>query len=327
VHSLTNMLKYKRKPRTESIKKFCQNFLHPTFGFPDKHGNYELVIGDKPRICFAAHYDSVHSEDGMQNVQISNQVATLEKNSKSNCLGADCATGVWLILEMIDAGIEGVYVVHAEEESGCIGSRDLVESNPPWLAHIDAVISFDRKGKESVITHQMGMRTASDAFAVSLDNILGLGMRPDDTGSYTDSNEYADIVSECTNLSVGYMAQHTKNESQDLQFAVDLRAKLIEADWSKLVIERDPSVIEYSYSGGYRYTYGSHWTNVDYDDPMGQFRSSVDITPYEELVRENPEAVARLLSDYFQSHLELYEELYDYGMQDKPSSALNRWPW
>ena len=152
-------------------------------------------------------------------------------------------------------------------------------------------------------------------------------MRPDDTGSYTDSNEYSDIVSECTNLSVGYMAQHTKNESQDLQFAVDLRAKLIEADWSKLVIERDPSVIEYSYSGGYSYTYGSHWTNVDYDDPMGQFRSSVDITPYEELVRENPEAVARLLSDYFQSHLELYEELYDYGMQDKPSSALNRWPW
>jgi len=98
VHSLTSMLKYKRKPRTDSIKDFSERFLHPTFGFPDKNGNYELIVGKKPKICFAAHYDTVHSDDGMQNIQINNQIVTLANGSKSNCLGADCATGIWLIL-------------------------------------------------------------------------------------------------------------------------------------------------------------------------------------------------------------------------------------
>src|SRR6056300_891278 len=159
------MLKYKRKHGTDSIKDFCGRFLHPTFGYPDKNGNYELVIGDNPSVCYSAHYDSVHKDNGMQNIQINDGIVTLAKGSKSNCLGADCATGIWLILEMIDAGIEGVYVVHAEEESGCIGSSAMVTSNPKWMQYLKAVISFDRKDKESIITHQMGMRTCSDAFA------------------------------------------------------------------------------------------------------------------------------------------------------------------
>lgn len=321
MHSLTSMLKYKRKPRTDSIKDFSERFLHPTFGFPDKHGNYELIIGDNPEICFAAHYDTVHKDNGMQNVQISNQIVKLAKGSKSNCLGADCATGIWLILEMIDAGIEGVYVVHAEEESGCIGSSAMVAANPKWMHNLKAVISFDRKDKESIVTHQMGIRTCSDAFAVSLDGILGLGMRPDDGGSYTDSNEYAADISECTNISVGYLYQHTPNEQQDLQFAADLRDALIAADWSKLVFERDPSVIEYAYGTGYATSYGGKWSQYNYDDTYGVH----DHEAFEELVREHPKAVAKMLSEYFSSPQDLMDELYEYGAVSDTSHWLNRW--
>lgn len=307
MHSLTSMLKYKRKHGTDSIKDFCQRFLHPTFGYPDKHGNYELIIGKNPTICFAAHYDSVHSDDGMQNIQIKGDIVSLAKGSKSNCLGADCATGIWLILEMIDAGIEGVYVVHANEESGCLGSKALVEDNPKWLSKVQAVISFDRKGKESVITHQMGMRTCSDAFAVSLDKILGLGQRPDDTGSYTDSNEYSGLVPECTNLSVGYYNQHTARETQDLGFAADLRDALISADWSQLVIERDPSVIEYSYDGGYAQSWGRDWTHYNEETSKEDDRQA-----FLDIVRDNPEAVADMLREYFGNEFDLIDELYHY---------------
>lgn len=307
MHSLTSMLKYKRKHGTDSIKDFCQRFLHPTFGYPDKHGNYELIIGKNPAICFAAHYDSVHSDDGMQNIQIKGDIASLAKGSKSNCLGADCATGIWLILEMIDAGVEGVYVVHANEESGCLGSKALVQDNPKWLSKVQAVISFDRKGKESVITHQMGMRTCSDAFAVSLDKILGLGQRPDDTGSYTDSNEYSDLVPECTNLSVGYYDQHTARETQDLGFAADLRDALISADWSQLVIERDPSVIEYSYDGGYAQSWGRGWTHYNEETAKEDDRQA-----FLDIVRDNPEAVADMLKEYFGNEFDLIDELYHY---------------
>lgn len=65
-HPLIDMLSYRRKHGTDSIKDFCEKYLHPTFGYPDADDNYELIIGDNPTICYAAHYDTVHKSDGRQ---------------------------------------------------------------------------------------------------------------------------------------------------------------------------------------------------------------------------------------------------------------------
>lgn len=310
MHSLTSMLKYKRKHGTQSIKDFCSRFLHPTFGHPDKHGNYELILGNSPKVCYAAHYDSVHKSDGMQNVVVNNGIASLAKGSDSECLGADCATGMWLILEMIDAGIEGVYVIHAQEEAGCIGSRKLVEDLPWWLDSVDSVISFDRKGTSDIITHQMGLRTCSDAFAKSLGSILGMQHKADPTGSYTDSNEYSNDVPECTNLAVGYYNQHTDKETQDMHYAAKLRDALISADWSKLIIDRDPSVVEYDYE--------DYWGLQSWGSSRNETGSLVGedvLEDFYDLVQEHPDAVARLLEDFFRSPEAAEESLWEYGAE------------
>ena len=151
---------------------------------------------------------------------------------------------------MIHARVPGVYVIHAEEEVGCIGSRKMVRDRPDWLDDVEAVISFDRKGTDSIVTHQIGIRTCSDAFAKSLALAIDMPMKPDSGGVYTDSNEYIDVVGECTNISVGYLAQHTASECQDMEFLVELRDKLVSADWSKLVFSRQPmDSTEYDYTG------------------------------------------------------------------------------
>lgn len=323
-HSLTEMLKYKRKHGTDSIKDFCQRFLHPTFGYPDNNGNYVLEVG-KSKICFASHYDSVHNSDGMQTISIKNDLVSLALPSDSNCLGADCATGMWLMLEMIEAKVEGVYVIHAQEESGCIGSLAMVKSNPKWLDKLDVVISFDRKGKESIITHQMMIRTASDAFAISLDKILGLNQRPDNTGSYTDSNSYQTRVAECTNLSVGYEGQHTKFETQDISFAIELRNALVAANWSELVVERDPSVVQYDYTENWasRYygslDYGSRYSS-QFDSKMEASRPNSD--DFLKLVLGHPEGIALILEDMLGNPYDLVDMLYEYGEEVKLSKRL-----
>ena len=328
---LQEMLTYKRKPHTDSIKKFCSIYLHPVFGFPDKHGNYELIVGDNPTTVFAAHYDSVHNDNGRQNVVIRSGVARLHKNSKSNCLGADCATGIWLILEMIEAGIEGVYVVHAEEETGCIGSGHLVASNPWWLSQVTAVISFDRKGQEDIITHQMGLRTASDKFAQSLAAILGMDHKADPTGSYTDSNEYASIVPECTNLAVGYLNQHSSSEIQDLNYAAKLRNAFVKADWSKLVIDRDPETEEYLYDqtwrfhqrspnwygSDYYYGYDDGWTTTSLAKP---YSGTDTVDDFYQVLLDYPEAMAKFLYTIYSDVDELMEELEPHGAR----AAINR---
>ena len=289
MHSLVEMLRYKRPEGSETQKAFCKRFLEPTFGKPDKFGNYIKIIGDKPNVCYTAHHDTVHTTDGFQKLIIMNDVVSISNHADSNCLGADCTTGVWLILGMIEFGVQGVYVIHAAEESGCQGSQNLIASNPVWLGHIDAVISFDRKGQKSVITHQMGIRTASDAFAKSFIDVVNMPqLEPDTTGSYTDSNEYAPIVSECTNISVGYYNQHSKNEVQDLDYADDLMIALCQADWSGLVFERDVSEVEdlwRNVSGGDKYGY-----RYNYDDD-----NSYDL---EQIIVDYPTRVAELLDSY-----------------------------
>ena len=298
MYSLIEMLRYMRPEASQAQKEFCLRFLEPTFGLPDIHGNYIHIIGDKPRICFASHHDTVHKQSGYQKLVVMNDVVSVADSKTSNCLGADCTTGVWLMLNMIEAGIEGVYVVHAAEEIGCKGSRALVADNPPWLSHLDAVISFDRYGDNSVITHQMGMRTASDEFAKSFAAALDLPQLEADTGgSYTDSNEYSGVVSECTNISVGYYGQHGVNETQDLDFAELLSIALVSADWSKLVFARDPAVIEDDYG---LYPYGSNRTSID----------SENFSDLVTLVRDYPSAVAELLDAYGFTPYSLMEECH-----------------
>jgi hypothetical protein len=225
----------------------------------------------------------------------------------SNCLGADCTVGVWLILEMIAANVPGVYVIHNDEEIGRQGAEKIVAAyqkiksdittllnfpivkyrpadlkpwaelpfsermeiapNSFWIDHVDIAMSFDRKAYHSIITHQRGSRTASDAFAASLSTLLSPALvaggypeyKADPTGSYTDSASYDKLIPECTNISVGYDGQHTKSETQDFTFAILLRDALITNghnmnDKSKLIAERDPSKpepIAHKPTGGY----------------------------------------------------------------------------
>lgn len=301
MHKLVEMLAYKRPAYSDTEAEFCAKYIRPVFGLPDNSGNYIKVVGHKPNVCFTAHYDTVHKTDGMQKIKVSGDIVTVDPKSGSNCLGADCTTGVYIILEMIKAKVPGTYVIHAAEEIGCVGSTALVQRNPKWLNRTDAVISFDRRGQDSIVTHQMGLRTCSDNFAISLDKILGLGMRPDDTGAYTDSNEYADIISECTNISVGYVGQHTKNESQDLWFLDTLVDSLIEADWSKLEFERDPDVKEYSYDRDYR---AYNWGNT-----YNETKEEKELWEIYDILKDHTLKVAEWLQEQNITATELAEDL------------------
>ena len=293
MHSLIEMLQYMRPEGSETQRIFCERFLEPTFGKPDRHGNYIMQVGDKPHLCFTSHHDTVHKQHGMQQVVVTNDVVSVADSKVSSCLGADCTTGIYIMLNMIEAGVEGTYVVHAAEEVGCKGSSALVADNPDWLSYTKAVISFDRYSDKSVITHQMGLRTASDAFAHSFADALNMSqLLPDDGGSYTDSNEYSSVVSECTNISVGYYGQHGVNETQDLEYLDKLVAALETADWSRLVFERDPSVTEALYYGRFQ------------DD----FIRTDDIDSLTSLVLEYPEAIAEMLDSYGFTPYDIMEE-------------------
>ena len=130
-HTLISMLQTMRPAYSLAEQRFCETYLEPVFGKPDTHGNYILSVGVDPNIAFTAHTDTVHRQEGIQTLSVEDNFITTMTGS---CLGADCTTGLWLMLGMIEAGIEGVYIAHAAEEIGGIGSSSLVADNPsPYI--------------------------------------------------------------------------------------------------------------------------------------------------------------------------------------------------
>lgn len=266
--TLIDMLTYCRPAGSVTEARFIARFIDSIPGMQsDSFGNRFLTVGSAPAVTlWSSHTDSVHKKDGRQELIRTASHVLMRKDGK-DCLGADCATGVWLMREMIHAGVPGLYVFHRDEESGGNGSAHIAKHAPDMLAGIKHAIAFDRKGIESVITHQMGGRCCSDAFAKALGAMLGKKFRPDDTGTFTDTANYTHLIPECTNVSVGYYAQHTKEETQSLPFALRLRDRLIKGDFSTLPCERDPFEDDYTaYSSVSRYTKDLRdlvWANPD----------------------------------------------------------------
>ena len=196
------------------VEDLLRSGLFPSGIEKDPHGNYFYKIGNS-RTIFASHLDTACKEQvGVTHVFEDNMIKTDGKS----ILGADDKAGVAIMINMINHNISGLYYFFIGEEVGCIGSG-LASKYGDFKGKFDRVISFDRRGTDSVITYQSSSRCCSDDFARSLSkqlNLLGMNYKPDDTGVYTDSAEFVDIISECTNLSVGYYKEHTHNESQDI---------------------------------------------------------------------------------------------------------------
>jgi hypothetical protein len=193
---------------------------------------------------FVAHVDTVHKDEGVNKIR---KTAT-HWHADGAQLGADDGAGVALLMHLIHANIAGYYIFTQGEERGGIGAKYLADNYAPLLGEFDRAIAFDRKNIDSVISHQGYGRCCSDAFAQALADDLNADERfmysPDDTGVYTDTAEFTEIIPECTNVSVGYYSEHTLTESLDIVHYACLAERVVHIAWDTLPTERDPSVVE-----------------------------------------------------------------------------------
>lgn len=242
----------------------------------DEHGNYIVCIpGTGDRIMWTAHCDTADSHPTLVNMKWTGDM--LHTDGKT-ILGADDKVGCAIMAMMIRAGCPGTYVFFQGEEVGCVGSSAMAEDTK--LLDYDCCISLDRRGYDSVITHQRGRRTCSDTWASELGALISdasqgiIKMRPDPTGVYTDSVEFSDLVPECTNLSVGYFNQHSNNEKTNVAFSYLLCCSLIRIVSSGLIPSPKRDIVTLSMENDdyddYRYMMKYDWTHKrktirDYD--------------------------------------------------------------
>lgn len=284
----------------------------------DMHGNWHVTVSDDP-ILWSCHTDTVHAAEGMQQVAYSRKTGmlTLAKNSKSSCLGADDTAGVFLCREMILAKVPGHYVFHYGEERGGIGSRALANSGVSFLSMFKFAIALDRQGHGDIITHQGMGRTASDAFANSLAAQLGGYYEASPNGIYTDTEEYCDIIPECSNVSIGYTRAHSRMEALDTKHVLRLLAALKKIDVSQLVCERDPLDARYTdygsawdtESSGWQYMYdpdADKYVRIDSGKKSGNTKAAVDFLDAEWVTRQDALLNEAAALDYCGSRLDDY---------------------
>ena len=235
--------------RTEEQLAYMLPFGYET----DRYGNYFYKIGNSKSV-FTCHLDTAcKAEQDITHVI----EGSIVKTDGKTILGADDKAGMTILLWMIHNQIPGLYYFFIGEEVGCIGSSS-ASYDEQFFSQYDRMISFDRRGTGSVITHQTSRRTCSNEFGKALVaqfKSAGLKMHLDDGGIYTDSAEFVDSISECTNISVGYYNEHTTREYQDISHLIKLCHAVTKVDFESLPSVRDKSQIEYK---AYKYDAWNH---------------------------------------------------------------------
>lgn len=229
----------------------------------DQHGNYFIKIGES-RTIFASHLDTA-CKDHTSVVHVMN--GNMIETDGKTILGADDKAGVTIMLYLMKHNIPGLYYFFIGEEVGCVGSG-LASKSGNFEGKYDRIISFDRRGLDSVITYQSSSRCCSDEFANQLSrelNLSGLSYKKDDTGIYTDSAEFVNVIPECTNLSVGYYKEHTTSERQDINHLELLANACLSVNWEGLVTKRDMTKTDYK-SYKTTHTTSREWSNYDKKD-------------------------------------------------------------
>jgi len=226
----------------------------------DEFGNYFLrnltESGDISPVLFCAHMDTANSEITKTVHLLSSGERYLITDGKS-ILGADDRSGMFVLLTMFHRGVPGTYAFFVGEESGRIGSECFAKTlKPSGKNPYKAAIAFDRFGTGSIISKQMCYESCSQEFVSGLDLLFtehGLFLCDDPGGVYTDTYSFLSTIPECTNISVGYMNQHTPYESQDLLFLVKLTEVAVKLSWDKLPFVREPKKSSSLVYGGYSF--------------------------------------------------------------------------
>lgn len=239
-------------------------------GKVDEFGNFIIKVGDA-KTMFSCHMDTVHHADkqfiesGQKGLihlltlgpeakesdigfvwgGITNKDKALPHKYNPIQLGADDKAGCWIMSEMIDHDIPGLYIFHAGEEAGGLGSSWILKNTPALVKGIDRAIAFDRAGTADVIGWQRGGTCASMKFMTALCEQLNKFMpasnlyKPDIHGTFTDTANYITLIKECTNISVGYYNQHGFNEKLDFFYLTKmLMPAILQVKWDELPAER-----------------------------------------------------------------------------------------
>ena len=176
-----------------------------------KTPNYILILPknvDKILPTLSAHLDLVGGiPPKKEDILVEGNIISLSKNSQASCLGGDDRCGVWIILELLKEGNSNYnYLLFTQEEVGCIGSYNFVESHKTLPFLTNCFVGLDRGAGDHIALYGVDSDSLNSIFE-------GKGYHVE-FGSCTDVAVLSRAYEvPAVNLSIGYRNQHTKRET------------------------------------------------------------------------------------------------------------------
>ena len=224
---LTQLPKYlKSKGYTEIIEKdYAIGFKSPKASQPVLVAHLDTINSKGATAYYVSSKKALTSSDNkeertptLEDILFTGKYILLSPEANSNiiCLGADDRVGVKTILDLVEKGHMPHILFTTDEESGCVGSRELIKHNDfDFLKDATMFIQVDR-GVHENSWHEMVFYSFDTSKVPSileeLENNYDLA-----TGSYTDVAVLGPHFNKpIVNLSASYENEHTRQEFLNL---------------------------------------------------------------------------------------------------------------
>ena len=190
----------------EALRKSLVNVLKKHYTNVITTKEYVMAQGETP-IALIAHLDTVFPY-GKRKIYYDREAQVIWS---PNGLGADDRAGVFAILLIIQHGFRPTVIFTTDEELGCLGADKLVLDypEPPWP--INYIIQLDRQGANDCVFYNCN----NPEFEKYIEEF----------GFVSDFGSFSDISAICptwgvagVNLSVGYINEHTLQETLHVKF-------------------------------------------------------------------------------------------------------------
>ena len=190
----------------EALRKSLVNVLKKHYTNVITTKEYVMAQGETP-IALIAHLDTVFPY-GKRKIYYDREAQVIWS---PNGLGADDRAGVFAILLIIHHGFRPTVIFTTDEELGCLGADKFVLDypEPPWP--INYIIQLDRQGANDCVFYNC--------------NNLEFEKYIEEFGFVSDFGSFSDISAICpawgvagVNLSVGYINEHTLQETLHVKF-------------------------------------------------------------------------------------------------------------
>lgn len=221
--------------------------------------------------CLVAHMDTCNDEEKkipkISDLKINGKkmIISLSKTAHKdvNCLGADDRLGVWMAMQLIGSGYNVIFT--EDEESGCIGAKELSDSK--YMKEINekcsCYLELDKAGHKKYCNYYSN-NSAMEAVLKAFD-------MKETRGSCSDIIQITDATDTASaNISIGYYEEHRRSEHIKLRETIETLNKLNEiAEYltgARYKNEYKPPVYNNRGNGFYRGGGYGFWQYEDYWD-------------------------------------------------------------